>query len=468
MTRREASYFLPYQERWISDDSPLKLAEKSRRVGFTYASSYRFFQKCLLRKDGFTQWVSSRDMLTAQELITDYIAKWCRLGNVAAKGIYGEDAYVIDSAKDIRAFIVEFPTGSRLVSLSSTPEAFAGKGGDVFLDEVDLHKDAGRLIDMALPCTTWGGQLEAVSAYSVDGTKDTPWAQMITEARTENKQGASLHRVTIYDAVGEGLVEKINEATGQHETREGFIKKMRARCRTLAAWESQFECKVQDAGGRLLPTSLVAPCEMKAEEIAKIVAASPNAPRVAGYDVARHVHGAAWHEYALIGTTLFLARREVFHENDFDEQEKFIEAQMERAESRITRLDIDATGLGMQMAERMGKRYPGRVDEVNLESHRRHELCMLTRDKFLNRRIVIPEDPQLRADLEGPTISIATNGAMRVIVPQFTAEGGEQSHCDEFMATVLGVAASDAGGMPAPPPIVLDPPKMRDPDFRRL
>ena len=27
------SYFLPYQEAWINDDSPLKVAEKSRRVG---------------------------------------------------------------------------------------------------------------------------------------------------------------------------------------------------------------------------------------------------------------------------------------------------------------------------------------------------------------------------------------------------------------------------------------------------
>ena len=35
------SYFLPYQEAWINDDSPLKVAEKSRRVGFTYASSPR-------------------------------------------------------------------------------------------------------------------------------------------------------------------------------------------------------------------------------------------------------------------------------------------------------------------------------------------------------------------------------------------------------------------------------------------
>ena len=176
MNEADTSYFLPYQEAWINDDSPLKVAEKSRRVGFTYASSYRMFQKCMRRGKGFTQWVSSRDQLTAQELIRDYVSMWCKLANVAAKGMTGEDVEVIDTEKDITAFVCSFPNGARIVSLSSTPEAFAGKGGDVFLDEVDLHRDSGALIDMAYPCIMWGNQLEMVSAYRVDGSKDTPFA----------------------------------------------------------------------------------------------------------------------------------------------------------------------------------------------------------------------------------------------------------------------------------------------------
>ena len=113
MNEADTSYFLPYQEAWINDDSPLKVAEKSRRVGFTYASSYRMFQKCMRRGKGFTQWVSSRDQLTAQELIRDYIAMWCKLANVAAKGMTGENVEVIDPEKDITAFVCTFPNGAR-------------------------------------------------------------------------------------------------------------------------------------------------------------------------------------------------------------------------------------------------------------------------------------------------------------------------------------------------------------------
>ncbi len=444
------SYFLPYQERWIDDDSTFKLAEKSRRVGFTYASSYRMFQKCMKRGRGFTQWVSSRDQLTAQELIRDYIAKWCALANVAAKGMYGDNVQVFDTDKDIKAFVCEFPNGSRIVSLSSTPEAFAGKGGDVFLDEVDLHRDAGKLIDMAMPCIMWGNQLEAVSAYDVNGTKDTPWAKMVATAKGDNPQGANLHCVTIDDAIAEGLVEKINEASGKHQTREEFRAKQRALCRTQAAWESQFLCIVQDAGGKLIPTAKIVQCEMDPLELAQMVARYPKAPRFGGYDVARRLHATAWHEYAQIGNGLYLADRQTWHNASFDSQEAWISSRMTDAtRPRINRMAIDATGLGMQMAERMAKKFPGRVDQVNLESRRRTELCVMLADRFERQRIFVPADDQLRADLTGPTRATAANGALRIIVPAFdyTDAGGDTqtSHCDEFMAAVLANSAADAG-----------------------
>ena len=445
------SYFLAYQDKWIDDESPLKIAEKSRRVGFTYASSYRIFKKCMKRGAGFIQWVSSRDQLTAQEFIRDYISKWCKAANVVASGMYGENVTVVDEKKNITAFLCVFPNGARIYSLSSTPEVFAGKGGDVFLDEVDLHKDSGRLIDMAMPCITWGGQLEMVSAYRIDGSKDTPFAKMVAEARGENPQGASLHRVTIYDAVEQGFVEAVNRATGKHHTREGFLKRLRAMCRTLAAWQSQFECKTQDAGGKLLTIGAITPCELDYNTILDILAKNPNAPRFAGYDVARKIHGAAWHEYALIGVSLYLAQRNVYHNESFEVQENRIKARLEdRNAPRIVRMAIDSTGLGMDMAERLAKRFPGRVDAVNLESHRRHELCIMCRDRFDTHRIFIPADDALRADLNAPLLTSATNGALRVVVPAFEGADGEISHADEFMATVLAISAEDANvGEPA-------------------
>lgn len=452
MADKPESYFLPYQEAWINDDSPLKIAEKSRRVGFTYASSYRMFQKCLRRGKGFTQWVSSRDQLTAQELIRDYIRMWCKLGNVVAAGLDANNAEIIDAEKGITAFVCTFKNGARIVSLSSTPEAFAGKGGDVFLDEADLLRDSGSLIDMAYPCIMWGGQLEIVSAYRVDGSKDTPFAKMVADAKKDNPQNASLHRVTIHDAIDQGLVEKINAKTGRTLSREAFLKQTRAGARTKAAWESQFECKVQDAGGKLLPVPTLAACELPAEEIARIERENPTAPRFAGYDVARHKHASAWQEWIKLGVTLVLVNRETFHDMPFAAQEKFLRAKMSRKEKPIARLAMDATGLGMQMAENMARAFPGRVDQVNLESHRRHECCMLFKDAFEQKHALIPADDTLREDFNAPTIINATNGAIRVHVPEFENAEGETSHADEFMAGVLAHSAASFGRGYIPPP----------------
>jgi phage FluMu gp28-like protein len=226
---------------------------------------------------------------------------------------------------------------------------------------------------------------------------------------------------------------------------------MRALCRTVAAWESQFLCIVQDAGGKLIPVQKIVPCEIAREELALILSRNPHAPRFGGYDVARRQHASAWHEYAQIGTGLYLAARQTWHAADFDSQEAWISARMtDASQPRIARMGMDATGLGMQMAERMAKKFPGRVDQVNLESHRRTELCVMLSDRFERQRIFVYPDDQLRADLSGPVRGAAANGALRVIVPAFdsvNAETGETetSHCDEFMAAVLANGAADAG-----------------------
>lgn len=446
---QDTGYFLPYQLDWILDDSEYKVAEKSRRVGFTYASSYRMFRKCMNRGKGFTQWVSSRDMLTAQELIRDYLMIWCKAANIVAKGMYGDNVEVIDVAKNIKAFVVEFPNGARLISLSSSPEAFAGKGGDVFLDEADLHEDSGKLIDMAQPCTMWGGQLEVVSAYRVNGTSSSPFGLLVKSAKSDaNPMRIRLHRVTLPDAVAQGLVEKINSKTGKSQTREEFVSNIRARCRTQSAFNSQYLCVADDAAGKLITIQMITPCELEPLELAEIIAKNPTAPRFGGYDVARKLHASAWHEYLQLGVSLYLARREIWRNVDFQTQENWIRSRLiDEAQPRIARMAIDATGLGMNMSENLVKAFPGRVDAVNLESHRRTELCVSLRDRFESRRIFIPADDQLRADLNGPEKTLAKNGGLRIYIPAFDTEAGDVSHCDEFISAMLAVSSADEGAV---------------------
>ena len=274
------SYFLPYQGRWIRDNSPLKLYEKTRRGGITYATSYRSVQKCLREKkdSSFTQWVSSRDELTAKEFITDYVAMWAKEANKIARkmaqgfegvvGLDGENFEVVDEKRGITARVVRFKNGARIVSLSSNPLAFAGKGGDVLIDEWDLHEDQAAIYDMAYPCITWGGQLELVSAYSATGTEDTEFAKLCNDVREGNRQNVSFHRTTIIDAIEDGFVEKVNEVKAKRDippqTREEFLAALRDGCRTIDAFNTQYMCVPNNASG----SSLVSKADLAASKSA--------------------------------------------------------------------------------------------------------------------------------------------------------------------------------------------------------
>jgi phage FluMu gp28-like protein len=429
------SYFLSYQDKWIDDAAPFKLAEKSRRVGFTYATSYRCFQKCM-RRERFTQWVSSRDLLTAKEFVTDYIARWCRLGNVVARGIAGDNVEIFGNG-DIKAFVVDFPTGSRIVSLSSTPEVFAGKGGDVLLDELDLHQDAGRVYDMARPCTTWGGQLEAISAYAVDGSPSSVFARLCQDARGANPMKASLHRVTLDDAISAGFVECVNRVTGSNHTRESFRALIRAGCRTEAAFQSQYMCNPQDDGGALLPYQLIYACEATPEQIASAVAGAPDAPNYMGIDVGRK-HDLAQHWVGRrIGDVLWIHKVRAFAKTLFRDQ--FAAACEAMDTFRVRRCCIDATGIGAQLGEDLKLRYRGRVEEIQFTHASQVDIGMSMLPAFQDRAVRIPSDQTIREGLHKVRKTVTAANQVRL-----EAASDEAGHADEFWGCALCLHASEA------------------------
>ena len=67
------NYFLPYQQRWITDPSSLAIGEKSRRIGWTYASSYCAVERRVRLKTNL--YFSSADLTAARECI-DYCKMW--------------------------------------------------------------------------------------------------------------------------------------------------------------------------------------------------------------------------------------------------------------------------------------------------------------------------------------------------------------------------------------------------------
>ena len=148
--------FLPYQWNWITDRSNIKLMEKSRQIGISWSTSYDVVRMQSLKSTKLDSWISSRDEIQARLFLQD-CKKFSGLLNVVASEIE-EKIYKLDEEHSVTAFEMSFANKTVIHSMSSNPNAQAGKRGTRVLDEFALHENPKMLYSIALPGITWGRQ----------------------------------------------------------------------------------------------------------------------------------------------------------------------------------------------------------------------------------------------------------------------------------------------------------------------
>ncbi len=131
---------LPYQQRWIADRAPVKVCEKSRRIGITWAEAADAALDAAGR-NGTDWWYIGYNKDMAREFIED-AAGWARRFNQAARAI--EEIAIEDEDKDILAFRIRFASGNKIVALSSRPSNLRGKQGVAVIDEAAFHDSLRR------------------------------------------------------------------------------------------------------------------------------------------------------------------------------------------------------------------------------------------------------------------------------------------------------------------------------------
>ena len=206
---------LPYQAKWVKDNSRLKIAEKSRQIGWTWSAAYRNVSTKSLKGARLDAWISSRDEEQARLFLED-CKGFAGVLNIGANDL-GER--VIDE-KGHTAYTLQFANSLRTHSMSSNPDAQAGKRGDRTLDEFALHPDPRKLYSIAYPGITWGGCLEIFSTHRGTGNF---FNELIEEARHKgNPKGFSLHRVTLQDALEQGFLYKLQQKLPPDDARQAM------------------------------------------------------------------------------------------------------------------------------------------------------------------------------------------------------------------------------------------------------
>ena len=151
----KSQLLLPYQKRWIADSSQLKIAEKSRRTGLTWAEAADAALNGSMSVEAGgcdTFYVgTTKDM--AREFI-DACAMWAKAYDRAASGI-GEEV-LKDEDKDILVYVIQFASGYKIKALSSNPSNLRGMQGNVIIDEAAFQADLAAVLKAALALTMWG------------------------------------------------------------------------------------------------------------------------------------------------------------------------------------------------------------------------------------------------------------------------------------------------------------------------
>jgi len=263
-TRALGGIFLPYQLTWIDDDSKLRLAEKSVRIGWTFADAFKNVRKRLLnpRRDHL---FSTKDQTTAIEYVQtcyQFCEFYDHTRSILSHGVDTWNMPIFKDGKntgftsDWKVGYIKFDNGSRILSFSSNPNALRAYGGDISLDEFAFHPDQEALWAAAAGRITWGFDL---AIYSSHNGNDTLFYTFCREA-AQGKGGWSHYRVTLADAVAAGLVEKINEVRGLNLSREQFIDDCKTRARLPEVFEQEYMCNPAGGSAGIISWSALERC----------------------------------------------------------------------------------------------------------------------------------------------------------------------------------------------------------------
>ncbi len=471
--------FLAYQQRWFEDDSPICIAEKSRRTGLTWAEAGRnVITAARPRRRGGRNvfYVGSR-----QEMALEYIAA-CALfarafNQLAEADVYEQTFWDSSRQEEILTYMIRFPnSGFKIQALSSRPSNLRGLQGDVVIDEAAFHESLNELLKAAMALTMWGARVRIISTHN---GVDNLFNQYIQDAR-EGRKDYSVHRITLDDAIADGLYRRICYVTNQAWSPEAEKKWRDDLYRNAPDKESadeEYGCVPKKSGGAYLSRVLIEAAMTPERDIPICRYTAPDnfealspamresmvdewcetelAPLLAGLNV-NHKH-AFGEDFARRGDlTVFipleitedLRKREAFRVElrnlTYDQQRQIMLFILARL-PRFIGAAFDATGNGGYLAEAARLIYgPEMIDCVHLSAAWYQEWM-----------------PKLKGEFEAQNITIARHQTtlddllqIKVIkgVPQIDkgrtkdTDGKSRRHGDSAVALCMAVRASYMNG----------------------
>lgn len=462
----------------MADPTKVKIVEKSRRIGLTWgeAGEDALLASAAPSAGGMDVFYMGYNMEMAREFISD-CADWARGYSIAASELAEavfDDMDAHGNSRAIRAYRIDFPSGFKIMALSSAPRSLRGIQGKIVIDEAAFHDDLGEVLKAAMAMLLWGGRVVIISTHNGE---DNLFNELIQDCLA-GKRPYSVHRIDFDKAIAQGLYRRVCLRKGMAWTAAGE-----------AAWRQEtidfygdnaneeLFCIPRQGGGAWLTRALI---EARMRDTIPVIRWNPPKGFVDWREAVRDAEVADWcrdnllpllnkldpSERHFLGedfarssdlTVMWpLARRQnlslytpftvELRDTPFTAQEQILKYICDRL-PRFTRGALDAGGNGAFLAERARQKYgAGRIDEVKFTVDWYREHMPRMKASFEDGNIEIPRDADVLDDFRA---IVLVKGVARV--PDLRAKDaeGKYRHGDSAIAAALAVYAANIEGPPS-------------------
>ncbi|WP_299072865.1 terminase family protein [uncultured Paraglaciecola sp.] len=465
---------LGYQKRWVADDAPLKIAEKSRRTGLTWAEASDAVLSASKGRSsqGTNHFYVGSNKEMAREFI-DAAAMWAKAFDKAAGDIQ-EEVFVDEGqeGKEILTFVIHFASGFKIQALSSKPSNLRGMQGNVTIDEAAFHEQLAEVLKAALALTMWGAKIRIISTHNGDGNL---FNQLIEDSRAGKKR-YSVHRITLDDACAEGLYQRICQVRGiqwtqalEDDWKAGLLKDTASEEDAL----EEYCCVPKSGGGAYLNRAIIEKAMQPQGQVLRLKkdnAWNAMAEHLRSADIKdwcqevllpwleslsadyRHCLG---EDFARKGDLTCLWVGQINQDLSihvplavelknipYRQQEQILFYLIDRL-PRFVGAQLDATGNGDYLAEQTVEKYGvGLVEAVKITENWYRENMPRMKAHFEDFTITIPKDADIMDDLRA--LQINARGVPSI--PQGKTDQAKDRHGDSAVACCMMVAASQMEG----------------------
>lgn len=202
---------LTYQQRLLATTAAhqVTVVEKSRRIGFTWAvgADAVLHSAASRQAGGMDCFYIGYNLEMAREFI-DTCAMWARafkhLASTVQEYVFKEQDEE-GKEREIKAFRITFASGFAIIALPSRPRSLRGMQGYVIIDEAAFHDDLPALLKAAMALLMWGGKVLVISTHD---SAENAFNLLIEDIR-KGRLPYALLTVTFDDALKDGLYERI-------------------------------------------------------------------------------------------------------------------------------------------------------------------------------------------------------------------------------------------------------------------